>query len=782
MKIIYRIMLSVLPALIAVVSASNVLAQRQISGQLEEVIVTAEKREQNLQDVPISVSAMNASMIEKTFSRDIVDIAGMSPNLTIDPILGNGTASISIRGMQLNDVEKSFDPAVAVYQDGIYLATTTGALLNVWDAERIEVLRGPQGTLFGRNTIGGLVHVIRSKPTGELGGKIAVTIAEDGQQDVKATVNFPEVAGISTKITVMDISGGEYFTNKTRGTDEGDSDLTAFSFSAQWRPTDNFDLQFTYDDVGDDTPVRPVTCLTESPELFAALGLIGDNCANKDNEDFHRDTYTSTDQSASIDLESFSLHANWAINDDHRLVMIYADRDMEETSKQEFDGIAFDGFRVSRPQFESQESLEVRLESDFAWGRTTIGGFYWDSEYSAWQTTYFFGGFNDSPRTDQRTENTAFFGQVDWDITEQLTLSVGGRYTSEDKTFCQVFTAPDENGTVVDFEGVRKSPTKAWGADCEAWMLPVVNNSFTDAITGEVGEFTGKESWSEFTPKVGLSYNYSDAGMVYVSYTEGFRSGGFNGRATGAANAGPYQPEIVESWELGFKTSWLDNTLQLNGSIFTTDYQDKQEDVVLPGTDGAVTLTLVQNAAAATLDGFEIESVWIPVAGLTLTANMGYLDASYDDYTVSDPAGLPLDKSGFELRKAPELNYSIGGTYEWQMANDAFIVAAMNYRWKDDYAINASYGGPKNYSSDPLIQESFGLLDASINYETENWRVSLFGKNLTDESYFYHVLDVAAGYSAASPTDATPVYVPGLWTFGTINRPRYFGVEAQYMF
>jgi len=206
-------MLSVLPALIAVVSASNVLAQRQISGQLEEVIVTAEKREQNLQDVPISVSAMNASMIEKTFSRDIVDIAGMSPNLTIDPILGNGTASISIRGMQLNDVEKSFDPAVAVYQDGIYLATTTGALLNVWDAERIEVLRGPQGTLFGRNTIGGLVHVIRSKPTGELGGKIAVTIAEDGQQDVKATVNFPEVAGISTKNTVMDISGGEYFTN-----------------------------------------------------------------------------------------------------------------------------------------------------------------------------------------------------------------------------------------------------------------------------------------------------------------------------------------------------------------------------------------------------------------------------------------------------------------------------------------------------------------------------------------------------------------------------------------
>ena len=158
-----RIYLATLAASLSLtIGSGDASAQRKISGQLEEVIVTAQKREQNLQDVPVSVSALDAAMIEKTFARDITDIAGMVPNLGIDPVLSNGTASISIRGMQLNDVEKSFDPAVAVYQDGIYLATTTGALLNMWDAERIEVLRGPQGTLFGRNTIGGLVHVIRS--------------------------------------------------------------------------------------------------------------------------------------------------------------------------------------------------------------------------------------------------------------------------------------------------------------------------------------------------------------------------------------------------------------------------------------------------------------------------------------------------------------------------------------------------------------------------------------------------------------------------------------------
>lgn len=760
----------------------SAIAQRNISGVLEEVIVTAQKREENLQNVPISVSAMDAKAIERTFARDIVDIAGMSPNLTIDPILGNGTASISIRGMQLNDVEKSFDPAVAVYQDGIYLATTTGALLNVWDAERIEVLRGPQGTLFGRNTIGGLVHVIRSKPTGEWGGKVSLTGASDDQQDLKATLNFPEFAGISTKVTVMDMSGGDYFDNKTRGTSEGETDLTSFMFSALWQPTDNFDVQFTYDDVSDDTPVRPVTCLTESAELFGAFGLLGDNCANKDDEDFHRNTYTSTDQKASIDVEAFTIHANWQINDEHRLVAIYADRQMKETSLQEFDAIAFDGFRVSRPQFENQKSLELRLESDFTWGTATMGGFYWDSDYSAWQTTYFFGGFNDSPLTNQGTENTAIFGQLDFNVTDRITLSLGGRYTDEEKTFCQVFTSPDEAGPVVNYDGVRASANKGWGADCPTWARGALSNSYIDAVTGQSVEFTGKQSWSEFTPKAGVTYDFSDNGMVYLSYTEGFRSGGFNGRATSVDVAGPYDPENVKSWELGFKTTWFDDTLQLNGSLFTTDYEEKQEDVVLPGTDGAVTLTLVQNAAGASLDGFELETVWLPMQGLTLTANLGYLDAEYDDFTVPGTTGDPVDKSGFDLRKASELTTSVGAIYEWALRNDAFIVATVNYRWKDDYAVNASTGGPKHYSSDPLIQDAYGILDASINYETDNWRLSLFGKNLTDDAYFYHVLDVAGAYKATSTANPAPVYIPGLWTFGTINRPRYYGAEVQYKF
>ena len=243
--------LSILAVAVSMAISGQVNAQRTTSAQIEEVVVTAQKREENMQDVAISMSAMDANMIQKTFSRTIDEITGMSPNLVINPILGNGTVGVSIRGMQHAEVEKSFDPAVAIYQDGVYLATTTGALLNVWDAERVEVLRGPQGTLFGRNTIGGLVHVIRSKPTGEWGGKLIGTFAQDNQTDLKGLINLPEMGGLSVKLSASSIQGGEYIDNPIRGTTDGENDLSMMSVDALWAPTDNFDFRVIYDRIDD---------------------------------------------------------------------------------------------------------------------------------------------------------------------------------------------------------------------------------------------------------------------------------------------------------------------------------------------------------------------------------------------------------------------------------------------------------------------------------------------------------------------------------------------------
>ena len=219
---------SLLAVAVSMAMSGQVNAQRTTSAQIEEVVVTAQKREENMQDVAISMSAMDANMIQKTFSRTIDEITGMSPNLVINPILGNGTVGVSIRGMQHAEVEKSFDPAVAIYQDGVYLSQRQRvSLLNVWDAERVEVLRGPQGTLFGRNTIGGLVHVIRSKPTGEWGGKLIGTFAQDNQTDLKGLINLPEMGGLSVKLSASSIQGGEYIDNPIRGTTDGENDSDA---------------------------------------------------------------------------------------------------------------------------------------------------------------------------------------------------------------------------------------------------------------------------------------------------------------------------------------------------------------------------------------------------------------------------------------------------------------------------------------------------------------------------------------------------------------------------
>ncbi len=778
-----------LPLVVAVTFVTDAAAQRQISDALEETVVTAQKREENLQDVAISVSAMDAAAIEKTFARTLDEITGMSPNLVFNPILGNGTVGVSIRGMQHAEVEKSFDPAVAIYQDGIYLKSTTGALLNLWDAERIEVLRGPQGTLYGRNTIGGLIHVMRSKPTGEFGGKIVATIAEDHQEDIKALINLPSMGGLSVKLSAMNIQGGGYFHNVTRDKREGDNDMTAVGIDALWEPSDNFDLRVMYDDIDDDTETRPLTCLTNSGELFGFalpdfLSGISADCSDKKDIAHHYKSRTGAEQPASLDTEALTIHANWQITDQHKLAFVFGDRESDETAIQEFDGTASDLFKTSRPTNEQQTSFEFRLESDWDWGTSTFGAFFWESEYTLSQNTNFFAfgdpnNYTASPWYSQETDNTAYFGQVDIDVTENLSVSLGGRYIDEEKEACMVVSTNDPtggtNGTWVGPDGVYKTPVTAFGSGCPSFGGPV-DPTYTD----------GKQSWDKFTPRVGLTYS-GDNGMVYLTYSEGFRSGGYNGRASAPGNIGPYDPESVEAWELGFKSSWMDNRVTLNGSIFDVSYDDKQEDIVKPGEDGQATLTVVENAATASINGVELELAWMIASGLSLRGNIGLLDAKFDEYLVSSATGT-VDKSGIELRRAPDMTMGLGLLWEHELANGAFLVANMAYTWKDDYYISASTSVPKpNYgggdeSFNPSKVDAFGLLDASINYETENWTVSIFGKNLTDENYFMSFLDVGGNVVAAGPDDTTAVYAPGLWSFGTLNRPRYFGAEVRYKF
>ncbi len=785
--------------------ANSAIAQRQMSSTLDEVIVTAQKREESIQDIPVSVTALDSGAIEKTYARDLLDVTGAAPNLIIDPVLGNGTAAISIRGMQLNDVEKSFDPAVAVYMDGIYLATTTGALLQIWDAEAVEVLRGPQGTLFGRNTIGGLVHVRRKQPTGEFGGRVTGTFGDFDRVDLNATINSPSIANDTLKFkgTLIYQDGGGYFDNTSRGVDEGDTDFLGLTGMVLWEPNDEFSAWLTYDHFDDETPTRPVSSLTQAGEVFdefcnPATGVLCGNVPS--NAEAHRTPTTTLDAQAHVKTDALTLNMEWQLDDKHALFGVFGWRDTDEDAIQEFDGLgaaapAFpangDFFWTERPQTLEQTSLEVRWHADWADGaiKTVAGLYFLDSKYTLDQITnslIFFGVpvnpgdiVTTRPQFVQETETFAVFGQLDWDINDNWQLSVGARFTDEEKEAC--------GNQRVELLDIGIVPVRSYGATSLALCNsddPFYEANGTNPITGAQVPRTGVESWDAVTPRVALTYRFNQ-GIVYGAYTEGFRSGGFNGRAATAFSLGPYDPEDVQTFEIGAKTQWADDRVQLNATFFTTDYEDKQEDVVFPDPV-AITETVVQNASGASIDGVELELIAVPTEGLTLTASAGFLDAGYDNYLIPDPfQSTPtnfvfIDQSGFDLRRAPERTFALNGLYERPLANGAFLVFSANYLWRDDYWIIARTNNTQ--PGTPGFNPSYGLLDASISYETERWRLSLFGKNLTEDDYFLHTLDVAANVLAASPTDSSPVYLPGLWTFGTINAPRTWGVEVDFKF
>ena len=759
---------------------------------LAEVVVTAQKREESMQQVPIAVTALDAAALERTFARDIQAVAQLAPNLIVDPILGNGTAAISIRGIQLNDVEKSFDPAVAVYLDGIYLANTTGALLQMFDAQEIEVLRGPQGTLFGRNTIGGLLSIRRAPPTGELGGKVQLTYGRFDEFDAFGVLNLPSAfdGRLKTKISAMHQGGGGYFKNVSNsplnGKREGDTDFNGFSSSTTFAATDKLDFGLILDYFDDNTPTRPVTSVAGPREVFC--GLLAANCgAPAGDTAYHSSSHTVIAQPASLRTLAATFNIKWQLTDAQRLVSVFGYRDIDEKATQEFDGAsvlpaATPVFYTRRPQKSNQISEELRLESDWSKStRSTLGLYYFDGSYRLKQDTYVFGAFNNSPYFKQKTTSYAGFGQVDWDVVQDWTLSLGGRYSHESKDACGSVTS-------------AANPFLSFGS-CN---LGGYQGSYVDPATGKTVVNNGKASFSKFTPRAGLTYHIDHDKMVYLTYSEGFRSGGFNGRSTGAQTLGPYNPESVKSLELGSKSQWLDNRLRLNIAVFHTKYNDKQEDVVFqdPANAGS-TVTLVQNAASATLQGAEIELTFVPVRGFTAGLNVGILDAKYDSWKVTDPSnptGPKVDKTNFKLRRAPNFTVGVNLQYEQPLANGHALVYGTNYSYKDSYYINGSTlspydagnptGGPVGgFNGNPGKISAFGDLDATLAYDAEKWKVTLWGKNLTNERHFVHVLDVGTNYQN-DPTTGKIETVPfsTLWTFATINAPRTYGISATMKF
>jgi len=732
-----------------VMTTPAVIAQN--SGMLEEVVVTARKREENMQNVALSVSAMSKTEIERSFAMDIQDLAGMSPNLIIDDTAQGpgGVAAIFIRGIGVADVEKNFDPAVGVAVDGVFIGANSGGILKSMDLARMEVLRGPQGTLFGRNTIAGVINLARTQPTGELGAKVRLGYGDYDTTNIEGVFNFPLGDKVAAKLSGAKREQKEgYYENVNDGRDYGRIDYESLSANILWSATDNLELEFTAQRERTDQDTPPLLYTGTSDALFCDwYGY----CSPPNNEpltgDRHKtaslgpggtvldpagnpvqDPFFANDQSrnATFDADTYIVEARWNVNDNYRIDYIYGSWETEETVRTDWDGTPSLLFHTDRPAEYNQESHEIRLTFDsdgpLSW---TVGGYIWESDYEIRLRSYI--GFRadlepvlgpgpyDFPQTtEQTTDSWAVFFEGDYAFNEQWSLTLGGRYTEDEKSSRQ-------RGGV----NTVKDPEK---------------------------------TWDEFTPKVALNYQVNDDAMVYALYSGGYRSGGFNGRVgTLEESTTPYDPETVDNVELGFKSEWMDNTLRLNGSVFYMKYDDKQEEIQLPSDSGTGQKTVVANASSATIQGLELELLYYPMDGLSINANLGLLDAEYDDFEFEDGSGGIRDNSHLDFRRAPDVTGSLSATYDWTIGSgNAWVQAGVHYIGEHEI----------NFENSPeLKNDAQSLVDASINYQYGKAQFSLFGRNLTDEDGYSIGFDVA-----------------GLWSYAATRAPRTWGVEVSYTF
>ena len=715
---------------------------------VEQVIVTAQKREENVQTVPLSVSPVTAATIERLHITDFKDVTASVPNVQVQVNAGISTAaSYVIRGIGIAANPSPYvGTEVGTVIDGVVLSVNQIALSDQFDIERLEVLRGPQGTLFGANTTGGVINIVTRQPTGEFGAYGTVTIGNYNRTDASVAVNFPIIQDVlAGKISFSHRSHDGYYTNLYTGGDLGHINSNQLRTYLRWTPNDKVDATWTgeFRRMRNGTDVlmnfsypgeifyRPTT-----PHNFSLYSDVPD----VHNTDIDSNTVTVNWQSAFGKITSITNHMHW-----------------KSLGYQDIDGIDLFGYAQVGRQTGWQTSQEIRdtfhpmSNVEVLVGIFAQGWGYW-SDGQGWPAfsspVVITQGINK-----EKTINLAAFTQVYWDVTEKLRVQLGLRVSHEK---VHMYRA---NYTWIQPAGT--DPMKGFGNLVGATRLPISTTNYPSSA---------EETWTNFGGKIGADYKVTDHAMLYGYYARGFKSGGFNGRITRVEDIGPFDPEYVDSYEAGVKSQWLDNRLRLNVAAFLNKWQDMQVNQVFYRGNPPVGSSRIINAGAATTKGVEVEAEVVPVRGLRLNASLGYLNAVYDEFRAGNgPAcpppptaptpGCSLDYSGRDLVYSPKWNGSLSATYEWPLWNgDA------------DATLQYVYNGKRwgNYTQAPSeFMPAYELLNGNLTWgpSDADWSVSLWGRNLTNKRYLNLVLDA-----------------PPLFTEALFGSPREYGVDFKFKF
>ena len=754
-------------------------AQGRSSALLEEIVVTARKREENLQDAPIAVSAFTGDALDFRGVTEIGKLDQFVPNLVLNESTtysNVSNAAVYIRGIGQNDFTPVIDPGVGIYVDGVYLGRSVGAVLDIVDVDRIEVLRGPQGTLFGRNTIGGAISLSSKKPDEEFGGKVDVKYGTDDRFNVRGTVNIPFGDKFFARLSAATFLQDGYVTRVVDGKDLGDQDVVALRGVLRWLPNNNLDINWSVDysrerengnpfvltgiqplNVGILTgggPSMTLAATTLAAQLatggppsvlggeffnvlhpsgfpFQFLACFSPQNANNpvcfnqqyiDNGD-KKLNYSSDPSYQKLDVWGTGLTVDWQINEKLKVKSISSMRGFEGDFEGDQDGSPIRvSYLIDIYQHE-QFSQELQLLGTSFADRLDwiVGGYYFEEDGKNINPVRFSqvylqsGGHYDA-------DSWALFAQGTWHFTDQLDLTFGLRYTEDTRDYL-----PDQY-----IEFLPTGPLPIPGTNIGDRPLPY--------------EWTSSGT-SELVPMVNLSYRWNESLMTYITYSEGFKSGGYTQRIFPPEASTPsFDPEFVKSYEGGFKFDGWNDRLRFNVAVFFTDYTDLQLLVADPSRLGP----FVSNAGDAEVVGVELEMLLNPAQGLFITGSAGMTDI---DRTAlgGGVQGLTLDSpfqhvSKWTANAQIYKEFAIGDLgyltprFEWSYRTDWGTNSNNVPRVGDDVLPGGPFAGvPLSFGvPNPVLEEDdLHLLNASVRWDVRNTGLSVSGgvDNLTDEEY-----------------------------------------------
>ncbi len=702
-KIAGRLSLCAASAVAALTAGSSAWAQ-----QIEEVIVTARKREENVQSIPVAVTAIGGESLKAAAITDLSQIAARIPSFTYQQ-QNSMESEMFIRGVgsvRLNGA--TADPSVGTFLDEVYIGRRGSATPPIFDLARVEVLRGPQGTLFGKNIVGGAISLITAKPEPIVGGSGSISYGNYNAITTQAHITGPLTDNAAIRIALYQNSHDGYAKNIVIGQELEDLESYAGRISVSWDPSDTFKVLVTAD-ISSDEGGGPSRHAVDDPTK-PGFGFITPNLRSQD----PRTNESPYPQYARRNTRGLTGRADWDIGD-YTVTYVSAIREGEGRNRWTQAGAGSPPSITDSTLTQAEDyrgiTQEIRLASPRSDRLRWLAGLYYLNEQTDRSSrntakSYLPGGAGstrDSLDGDNifvgfgESKNYAIFGEANFDVTPDLTLTVGGRYTWDKKSF-------QSRGEVLSLGPVGLPNTLSPSPLLSPYNISVAKD------------------WAEFTPKVSLDWKMAPGKMLYASASKGFKGGGWQGAAANAAGASKaYEPETAWNYEAGFKTDWFDRRLRVNVAAFYTSFKDLQVELL-----DDVNLTLViANAANAKIKGVEVETQAQLTREFSIFASGSVLDAKYDDYI--DPL-RGINYGGNKIQRTPDYQFNVGADWRREVSGEYEVAAHVEYSYQDDI-----FWGPEETN----MEDGYGQLDARISFGRldRGWNIALFGKNLTDKLY-----------------------------------------------